>query len=177
MRQFIKNNMIGFLLGALIFGGVGVYALDKIHAKDVSFSSSNSNFMAENVNNALDTLYEKTNLNQDMNIANYDVLIHKDKGGEGYNTILTNGRSKLSIGSRTYTSVAGTTYFNIMGYYTENGMVQAETLLHTTSPSSVQEVFDISKYDSITIAVACNYDGDVNDWSKYTYSNIRLYNE
>ena len=55
----MKNNIkivLGFILGAIIFGSIGVYA-STLMAKDVEFSSSKENWQAGNVGEALDDLY------------------------------------------------------------------------------------------------------------------------
>nr|MBP3259239.1 hypothetical protein [Bacilli bacterium] len=55
----MKNNIkivLSFILGAIIFGSIGVYA-STLMAKDVEFSSSKENWQAGNVGEALDDLY------------------------------------------------------------------------------------------------------------------------
>ncbi len=58
MKKFIKNNILGFILGAIIFGG-GVYAATLLDSKDVTYTPSDSSFNVSNVNGALDELYTK----------------------------------------------------------------------------------------------------------------------
>lgn len=81
MERMSKIKLISaFLLGGILFSGITVYAAYKIHANDVSFHPENENFQAENVNSALDSLYEKiednklkllTTVNGEENKLNY----------------------------------------------------------------------------------------------------------
>ena len=54
--RILKSRVFIFLLGAIIFGGIGVYA-STFMAKDITFSSSKDNWQAGNVEEALDDLY------------------------------------------------------------------------------------------------------------------------
>ena len=58
MKQFIKNNMIGFILGAIIFGGIGVYAT-QILAKDIKFTPTVESWKVDNIEDAINDLYTK----------------------------------------------------------------------------------------------------------------------
>ena len=49
-----------FLLGVLVFSGIGVYAATVFLSKDVAFTPQNTNWQASNVKEAIDDLYEKT---------------------------------------------------------------------------------------------------------------------
>lgn len=54
-KERIKSTIIGVIIGAIIFGGIGVVAYT-LKAKDISFTSTNPNWKAKNVNDALDSL-------------------------------------------------------------------------------------------------------------------------
>ena len=56
MKKFIKNNLLGFILGVLVSGGV-VYAATLIDSKDVTYTPSDSSFDVSNVEGALDQIY------------------------------------------------------------------------------------------------------------------------
>ena len=67
MKRIIKSRIFAFILGAIIFGSVGVYASSYI-AKDISFTPKNTNWKKEdgtditNVKDAIDDLYIKNQL-------------------------------------------------------------------------------------------------------------------
>ena len=56
--RIIKNNLFGFIVGALVFGGVGVAYAANVLSSNVSYSNTNSKMGASNVSDALDELYE-----------------------------------------------------------------------------------------------------------------------
>ena len=57
MKKFIKNNIIGFILGSIIFGSIGSAVAYNYNAKDVSYKNTN-------VEDALKDLYDgKVNFN------------------------------------------------------------------------------------------------------------------
>ncbi len=71
--QFIKKNILGILIGIVIAGTIGVYAYT-ISASDVFYDNSTSGLEANNVKDALDTLYDKSNtgiFGEDIIVANW----------------------------------------------------------------------------------------------------------
>ena len=56
--KFIKHNVLGFIVGAVIFGSLGVYAATVIAASSVSYSD-NASLGATNVQDAIDKLNTK----------------------------------------------------------------------------------------------------------------------
>lgn len=60
-RNFFKQNLIGFIIGGIIFGSLGVYAAITFPSDEVSFDPSNSTLMSTNVQDAIDELYNKCN--------------------------------------------------------------------------------------------------------------------
>ena len=59
----IKNTsklIIGFILGAVIFGGLTGMLAYAINASEISFIPSDNSWEVENVNEALDDLYKKS---------------------------------------------------------------------------------------------------------------------
>ena len=65
MKQFIKNNLKVFVIvviTAILFTGIGVYAANTYLAHDISYTPSNENFDVNNVEDALNELYDKTEI-------------------------------------------------------------------------------------------------------------------
>ena len=58
--QFIKNNAIGFIVGLIIAGGVGVYAVT-VASSDVTYDNTASGSTATTVKAAIDDLYNRVN--------------------------------------------------------------------------------------------------------------------
>ena len=58
-KQFyLKTNLIGFIVGTIIFGGVAVYAAVTFPSNDVSYDNTNSGLSSTNVKGAIDELYK-----------------------------------------------------------------------------------------------------------------------
>lgn len=60
MKKSLKNNIFYFILGAVIFGGVSVYATYKLMAEEVSFIPGDKSWKVGSVKEALDSLYERS---------------------------------------------------------------------------------------------------------------------
>lgn len=61
IKQVIKNNIFGFILGALIFGTIGVSAATYYNSKDVTYDNKTSGMSSNNVQDAIDELYQIAN--------------------------------------------------------------------------------------------------------------------
>ena len=61
--NFIKDYAFGFIIGALLFTGISVYALNKIYATDVDIDTTNISELSSGstLKDALDGLYKKAN--------------------------------------------------------------------------------------------------------------------
>ena len=92
MKRFIKNNIIGFILGAVIFGSIGVYAAT-VASSVVTYSRSGSS--VETVEGALDEIYDNfksdtytftsdqtSSVNLDNFYKNFDLTNVYNKGKE-----------------------------------------------------------------------------------------------
>ena len=58
-KYYLKNNLIGLIVGGIIFGSLGVYAAITFPSNEVSFDPSNSTLSSTNVKDAIDELYKK----------------------------------------------------------------------------------------------------------------------
>ena len=61
MKRMIKNPIFAFILGAIIFGGIGTVVAATILAKDVSYTPKDTTWKVDNVKDAIDDLYTKAN--------------------------------------------------------------------------------------------------------------------
>ena len=59
--KIISNNILGFIIGAIVFGSVGVYAATTIASSIVTYDNSTSGGSSTNVQGAVDELYNLAN--------------------------------------------------------------------------------------------------------------------
>ena len=57
--KYIKKNLISFVIGIVLFGSIGVYAIVTFQSKDVSYENKSSGLSSNNVQGAIDELYEE----------------------------------------------------------------------------------------------------------------------
>ena len=74
MKRIIKNNLFGFILGGIIFGGL-VYAANYM-ASDVTYKPKNKEWKVSNVNEAINDLYNsrKCNMNGTEPVISGDLI-------------------------------------------------------------------------------------------------------
>ena len=58
-KTYIKKNLISFVIGLILFGSIGVYAIVTFQSKDVSYENVASGLASKNVQGAIDELYEE----------------------------------------------------------------------------------------------------------------------
>ena len=56
--QFMKNNLVGFILGVIVTASIGVYAVS-VASSEVTYDNTNSGSSATTVKDAIDDLYLK----------------------------------------------------------------------------------------------------------------------
>ena len=59
-KIFKKSNIFAFILGALIFGSIGVVSAYTIFANDIGYTPKDTTWEVDNVKDAIDELYMKT---------------------------------------------------------------------------------------------------------------------
>lgn len=141
-KIFRKSNILSFLLGAIIFGGVGTVFAYTILAKDVSYSPKDTTWKVDNVKVAIDDLYTKakpeytgittiTPSNSGYNLSTKDKILKSNITIEpipstykNLTTTTTVNESNLLSGVKAYTSdgelVTGTLSTNcVSGSYTK----------------------------------------------------------
>ena len=55
--KILKNNMIGIILGAIIFGTLGAYAATVLNSSEIYYDNTNSEGTFNTVSGAIDELY------------------------------------------------------------------------------------------------------------------------
>lgn len=72
MKKFIKNNIkviIAVIISGVVFTTVGVYAASQILAKDISFTPKNENWEVDNLEDAINDLYNNSDSNIKINVT------------------------------------------------------------------------------------------------------------
>lgn len=60
-KQYLKNNIICFVIGTIIFGAIGIYAIVTFPSNEVSYDNKSSGLSSTNVKGAIDELYTECN--------------------------------------------------------------------------------------------------------------------
>ena len=83
MKKFIKNNLIGIIIGIIISGTVGVIAATTISSKNVTYQN-------KTVNNALDELYNEATTGKELVAAAITNKGVSTTSTDTYQTMATN---------------------------------------------------------------------------------------
>ena len=169
MKKIFKSRIFSFILGAVIFSGISVCAYS-LSSNDISFTPENSNWKVSNVEEAINDLYKDDTLF----IPRYIVNIEGVHGGSGNNYINSENYNTLTIGSRTRSGVAGTTYWRIRAFKDAN-CTETSILLDTTEASNSIETFDVSEYKCVALEVYCTAHNGVVAWYRYDFNDIKFY--
>lgn len=73
MKRVIRSRIVAFIIGALLFSGVSVYATYSILANDIGYTPSNDSWNVDNVQDAINYLYDKTNVLNDLDCVSSQV--------------------------------------------------------------------------------------------------------
>ena len=71
IKKFLKNNIFCFILGAFIFGVIGVSAATYFASSDVTYDNSESGLLSTDVQGAIDELYDVCSI---PSISSVDLL-------------------------------------------------------------------------------------------------------
>jgi len=121
MKKILKNSILTFVLGAIIFSGITAYAAGRYYANQVEYEPSNPNFNVDNMADALDELYDKTknykNLSTPTDVeSNY--LLNGKKAYKSNGTLVTgsiptySGTTNITASSETQTLQTNGKYMN-----------------------------------------------------------------
>ena len=122
MKKIMKNNIFGFILCGLIFGGI-VYAATLYKASDVSYTPTDESWEVSNVNDAINSLYnmkkELDNI-KGLGDATASQILSGKKAMVKGNTITG---TMTNRGAVTNTLNAGGSYTIPAGYHNGSGKV------------------------------------------------------
>lgn len=167
MNKFINlKNIFIFLLGGILFSGITAYAAYKIHAREVSYTPENESFQVENVNSALDSLYEKTQssqlklLNAENGMYPQNPVTDKysdsmtytaEESGDLLFSVVVNVSGYLAVASNDVTTTNSNSKVTLMGS-SNNWTMTSET--GSYAPNYIYTVKNVSKGDQITLSVS-----------------------
>lgn len=110
MKKIITSRIFSFILGAIIFSGVTVFAYS-ISSKDIKFTPTDSSWEVDNVEEAMNSLYDKAK-NFDVNLAT-DVTASSNSvmNGNYFSTeYITSGKLNVQEGAYYVLSVFAKNY-------------------------------------------------------------------
>ena len=90
MKRVIKNNIFGFIVGAVIFGCLGVIAANAINARDILYRDTN-------VESAIDNLYQQEAIVDSNYIYSNYVGVSSSSTTNGTNLSLSKGKYVCSF--------------------------------------------------------------------------------
>ena len=129
--RIIKHNILGFIVGAVVFGSLGVYAATVILGSNVVYDNASSKLTSTNVQDAIDELYDKTFVKKKIKAYTYS---------ETGNNKCINGEEK--------TCVENTCYEN----KSANSCVQGTIIKYYVNDTE-QKVFYVLHDDGATITM------------------------
>ena len=152
--KYIKQNIFGFIIGGLLFGSIGVYAVTVIAANNVVYSDNN-NLGATNVQDAIDKLNSK---------ATTKIKEAKEECPVGYKCEKLPKLCKRATILHTETcSQTASTYYCSGDGYTANGSMKTTTITYG----------NLGTKGVLTSGDA--FDCDVNGDGKYEPATERFY--
>lgn len=132
-KIFRKSNIFSFILGSIIFGGIGVVSAHTIFATDIGYTSKSSTWKVDNVKDAIDDLYEKSQYVNGSNIEKIELgTLNYTFGSGSYSsysdTKTIDVKEIIPLGYSTLSE----NNFSYEIYYVENGYVLNNRYLKST---------------------------------------------
>jgi len=164
--KIIKNPILTFIIGGILFSSIAVFAVNTISADKITYTDKNN--VERTVDKVLDDLYTLKNT---VEFSKFDVAI-TPSGGNGQVYIQNNGYTKLNTNHYQSALYSGTVYFSIYGY-TNSGCTEGKTeLLKTTTSTQNIEEYDITNYQCMQLRVECTAIGSTQ--VHFYFDNISL---
>ena len=157
MKKIFESKLFCFVLGAIIFSGITVYASTTYLSNQVSFTPTNSVWNVNNVEDALNILYDRTDLN--LSLYSSDNITGTITTSRKLNLDITNGEYLLVV--NVYNAGETFTGLNSTATLSSNGNVSFEKIESevsgystTHSASSALIIYDVVCFDeSATITI------------------------
>lgn len=142
--KLIKNNILGFIIGAVIFTGVGVSAATYLYSSN-QISYSNSNSSVTDVKGAIDELY--TNLDSDRSSIFLNLITNENRTAttKSVEFVPTRDCSQVIVGGRRY---GGAFVANIVD---SSGNTLTSTTISDTAAASGQNSASYITFDTVSV--------------------------
>ena len=171
MKKFIKNNIIGFILGAVIFSSITVAAYSVL-ANDIRYTPKDSTWKKSNgeditnVSEAIDELYNKAKILNKLTLKiRSESWSSTDAGVTNYNL---NNISDI-LNNYKYLKITGVTTNNVKNYQIMGHNIQTNSNVTLT----INKEYDLSQVDNFWIVVYSNTTGT----NGYAIPTIEFYNK
>ena len=121
--RIIKHNILGFIVGAVVFGSLGVYAATVILGSNVVYDNASSKLTSTNVQDAIDELYDKTFVKKKIKAYTYS---------ETGNNKCINGEEKTCVENTCYENKSANSCIQgtIIKYYVNDTEQKVFYVLH-----------------------------------------------
>ena len=175
MKKFIRNNIFGFILGGLIFGGIGIYAVS-YYAKDVTYTPGDKTWEVSNVEEALNSLYENKSSSSNLTYITEAIKVIYNNSTVS-STITTTKEIKkgiIVVGVSTYTSIEASPSHRGFTCTSTSGKV---TLLKQTTGNIYYGIYGVATYllEDIPSGTTITFGATQSKSNSYNYIYVQLY--
>ena len=158
MRKILKkNNIFAFILGAIIFGSIGVVSAYAIFANDIGYTPKDTTWEVDNVKDAIDDLYAKSSSGILDNTSFY-LRVENYSSSRDSSSLLAFSKlsyyKKFKISNRTLNSYAS--YCTIYGWSLKQNK---PIVLNDNEEYFIQSDNDDYQFNSIFIYTRSSSDG------------------
>lgn len=173
MKKIIKNNLLGFIIGGIVFSSMGVVLAYAVLAKDVSYTPKDSSWKKSNgeditnVKDAIDELYNKASIFSKFIIKIRTESFSKDD----------NGVTNFNLDAPGTTIKDNYKYFKITDVETNENLKKYELwgydVLNSVAINlDLNKEYELSKISNIWVPVWSKTNGQM----AYAISSVEFYN-
>lgn len=151
MKLFKKDNILAFLLGAVIFGSIGVVSAYSILANDIGYTPNDTTWEVDNVKNAIDDLYTKKFLSS---LKNYEIVASQGSTSTRKNVSISYAAQKdgIAIAIIFGYSAYGTNYVNTAITTTSNNIIHPKIAGSVDRNKYAFAVYELHAGDIINVS-------------------------
>ena len=119
MRSIMRNNILGFILGLTISGGIGVVAYT-VTADKIGFTPKDSSWKVNNVASAINDLKKNNNIEISYHLYSRNNTITIDNSGTYYLILSTRSTDSMSAAKNYVDIINGTCQYEKIKGYTDS---------------------------------------------------------
>ena len=163
-----KSNIFSFIVGAVLFGGIGVVAAYNMLAKDIKYTPSDTSWNVDNVEDAIDDLY--ANKNKEI-LNKFTLKVRAESYSSTYQGVTNYNMNNMSSIKDNYQ------FFKITDISTENlksyEFAGWDTKTKTIIPIQMNKEYSLDQISSFWIIVTSNSNGTMG----YAIPTVEFYNK